>query len=79
MTVKEFYDVVDFGDTSFSLDFGNGEEVLISKEDKALIRAFGNIVIDRIVLPTQPCRVCAKTEIVRAWQDGRGRSNADQV
>lgn len=64
MTVKQFYEVSDF-DNSFALDLGNGEEVLISKEDKALIKAFGDIVIDRIILPTQPCRVCAKTEVVR--------------
>ena len=64
MTVKEFYSVSDF-DGSFSLDLGNGEEILISKEDKALIKAFGNIVIDRVILPAQPCRVCAKTEVVR--------------
>ena len=64
MTVKEFYTVSDF-DGSFSLDLGNGEEVLISKEDHALVAAFGNIVIDRVILPTQPCRVCAKTEVVR--------------
>jgi len=68
MTVKEFYETADFGDTSFSLDFGNGEEVLISKEDKALVKAFGDIVIDRIILPVQPCRVCAKTEVVREAQ-----------
>lgn len=65
MTVKEFFDVSDF-DGSFCLDMMNGQEVLISKEDKALIGAFGNIVIDKIMLPTQPCRVCAKTEIV--WE-----------
>lgn len=65
MTVKEFYDVSDLDNTSFSLDFGNGEEVLISKEDKSLVSAFGDIVIDRIILPVQPCRVVAKTEIVR--------------
>lgn len=64
MTVKEFYSVADFP-CSFSLDLGNGEEVLISKEDKALIEAFGNIVIDRVLLPSQPCRVCAKTQVVR--------------
>ena len=64
MTVKEFYNVSDFTG-SFSLDLGNGEEVLISKEDKALIAAFGNIVIDRVILPSQTCRVCAKTEVVR--------------
>ena len=64
MTVKEFYSVSDFP-TSFSLDLGNGEEVLISKEDKALIAAFGDIVIDRVLLPAQPCRVCAKTTVVR--------------
>jgi len=67
MTVKEFYNVSDFTG-SFSLDLGNGEEVLISKEDKALIAAFGNIVIDRVLLPAQPCRVCAKTEVVREVQ-----------
>ena len=50
---------------TFSLDLGNGEEVLISKEDKALIDAFGDIVIDRVLLPSQPCRVCAKTTVVR--------------
>lgn len=64
MTVKEFYSVSDFP-TTFSLDLGNGEEVLISKEDKALIAAFGDIVIDRVMLPAQPCRVCAKTQVVR--------------
>lgn len=64
MTVKEFYSVADFSG-SFSLDLGNGEEILISKEDKALIEAFGNIVIDRVLLPSQPCRVCAKTTVVR--------------
>ena len=64
MTVKEFYNVSDFTG-SFSLDLGNGEEVLISKEDHALIAAFGDIVIDRVILPSQPCRVCAKTEVVR--------------
>lgn len=64
MTVKEFYDVADF-DGSFSLDFGNGEEVLIGKEDMMLIKAFGDIVIDRVLLPSQPCRVCAKTTPVR--------------
>lgn len=64
MTVKEFYAVSEIP-CSFSLDLGNGEEVLISKEDKALIAAFGNIVIDRVLLPAQPCRVCAKTEVVR--------------
>lgn len=64
MTVKEFYAVADFS-CSFSLDLGNGEEILISKEDKALIEAFGNIVIDRVLLPAQPCRVCAKTTVVR--------------
>lgn len=64
MTVKEFYSVFDFPAT-FCLDLGNGEEVLINKEDKALIEAFGDIVIDRVLLPAQPCRVCAKTEVVR--------------
>lgn len=64
MTVRDFYTVSDFSG-SFSLDLGNGEEVLISKEDHALIEAFGNIVIDRVILPAQPCRVCAKTEVVR--------------
>lgn len=64
MTVKEFYAVSEF-DGSFSLDFGNGEEVLVSKEDKTLIKAFGSIVIDRLILPSQPVRVCAKTEVVR--------------
>lgn len=64
MTVKEFYAVSEF-DGSFSLDFGNGEEVLVSKEDKTLIKAFGDIVIDRVILPSQPCRVCAKTIPVR--------------
>ncbi|MDE6903328.1 MAG: hypothetical protein K2P22_11390 [Lachnospiraceae bacterium] len=64
MTVKEFYTVSDFP-CSFSLDLGNGEEVLISKEDHALIAAFGDIVIDRILLPAQPCRVCARTQVVR--------------
>ena len=64
MTVKEFYSVADFSG-SFSLDLGNGEEILISKEDKALIEAFGSIVIDRVLLPSQPCRVCAKTTVVR--------------
>lgn len=64
MTVKQFYEVSDF-DNSFSLDLGNGEEVLISKEDKTLIKAFGDIVIDRVLLPSQPCRVCAKTTPVR--------------
>lgn len=63
MTVKEFYEVSDF-DNSFSLDLGN-EEILISKEDKTLIAAFGDIVIDRLILPAQPVRVCAKTTIVR--------------
>lgn len=63
MTVKQFYEVSEF-DTSFCLDFGS-EEVLISKEDKALIKAFGDIVIDRILLPSQPARVFAKTEVVR--------------
>ena len=42
MTVKEFYSVSDFP-TSFSLDLGNGEEVLISKEDKALIDGIGQV------------------------------------
>lgn len=64
MTVKEFYTVSDFSG-SFSLDLGNGEEILISKEDKALIAAFGDIVIDRVLLPSQPCQVCAKTQLVR--------------
>lgn len=64
MTVKEFYSVSEIP-CSFSLDLGNGEEVLISKEDKALIAAFGDIVIDRVLLPAQPCRVCAKTTVVR--------------
>lgn len=63
MTVKQFYEVSDF-DNSFCLDFGS-EEVLISKEDKALIKAFGDIVIDRLLLPSQPVRVFAKTEVVR--------------
>ncbi len=64
MTVKEFYSVSDFPG-SFSLDLGNGEEIMISKEDKALIAVFGDIVIDRVLLPSQPCRVCAKTTVVR--------------
>ncbi len=64
MTVKEFYSVSDFPG-SFSLDLGNGEEIMISKEDKALIAAFGDIVIDRVLLPSQPCRVCARTQVVR--------------
>ena len=64
MTVKEFYSVAEM-DTSFCLDLGNGEEVLISKEDKALIAAFGDIVVDRVILTSQPCRVCAKTQVVR--------------
>lgn len=64
MTVRDFYTVSDFSG-SFSLDLGNGEEVLIGEEDKALVEAFGNIVIDRVILPSQPCRVCAKTEVVR--------------
>lgn len=64
MTVKQFYEVSDF-DNSFHLDLGNGEEILISREDKALIQAFGSIVIDRLILPSQPVRVCAKTEVVR--------------
>ena len=64
MTVKEFYSVSDF-DGPFSLGLGNGEEILISKEDKALIQAFGSIVIDRLILPSQPVRVCAKTQVVR--------------
>ncbi len=68
MTVKEFYETAELGDTSFSLDFGNDGEVLISKEDKALIKAFGDVVIDRIMLPMQPCRVFAKTEVVREGQ-----------
>lgn len=64
MTVREFYTVADFSG-SFNLDLGNGEEILISKEDKALIEAFGDIVIDRVILPAQPCRVCARTQVVR--------------
>lgn len=64
MTVKEVYSVSDFPG-SFSLDLGNGEEIMISKEDTALIAAFGDIVIDRVLLPSQPCRVCAKTTVVR--------------
>lgn len=64
MTVKDFYDIADLGDTSFSLDFGS-EEVLIRKEDKMLIEAFGDIVIDRVLMPTQPCRVFVKNVPVR--------------
>lgn len=71
MTVKEFYTAADFPG-SFSLDLGNGEEILISKEDHALIDAFGNIVVDRVILPAQPCRVCAKTQVVREEVDHRG-------
>ncbi|MCX4371957.1 MAG: hypothetical protein OSJ58_09010 [Dysosmobacter sp.] len=64
MTVKQFYEVSEF-DGSFCLDLGSGEEILISKEDKSLVEAFGNIVIDRVLLPLQPCRLCAKTTVVR--------------
>lgn len=64
MTVKDFYLTADL-EGSFCLDLGNGEEVLISKEDKALIAAFGDIVIDRVVLPSQPCHVFARTQVVR--------------
>ena len=50
MTVKDFYSAAELAG-SFCLDLGNGEEILISKEDKALISAFGDIVIDRVILP----------------------------
>lgn len=52
MTVKQFYEVSEF-DHSFCLDF-RSEEVLISKEDKALIKAFGDIVIDGFSFRASP-------------------------
>lgn len=64
MTVKQLFEAADIP-TSFCLDIGNGQEIMIGQEDTALVEAFGNIVIDKIMLPAQPCRVCAKTEIVR--------------
>lgn len=64
MTVKEFFDVAEIP-TSFCLYIGNGQEVNIGQEDTALVEAFGDIEIDKIVLPVQPCGVNAKTIPVR--------------
>lgn len=64
MTLRDFFDVCEFK-TSFALDLGNGDEILISKEDTVLINAFGDIVIDRVFLPSRDCKVCAKTALVR--------------
>lgn len=64
MTLRDFFDVSEFN-TSLTLDLGNGNEIDICKEDTVLINALGDIVIDRVFLPTQPCKVCAKTTLVR--------------
>lgn len=64
MTLRDFFDVSEFK-TSLTLDLGNGDEIDISKEDTVLINALGDIVIDRVLLPSQPCKVCAKTVLVR--------------
>lgn len=64
MTLRDFFNVSEFK-TSFTLDLGNGDEISMSKEDDVLINAIGDIVIDRIFLPPEPCKVCAKTVIVR--------------
>lgn len=64
MTLKDFFDVCEIK-SWFTLDLGNGDEILISEEDTALINAFGNIVIDRVFLPSWDCKVYAKTALVR--------------
>lgn len=64
MTLRDFFDVVEFK-TSLTLDLGNDDEIDICKEDTVLINALGDIVIDRVFLPSQPCKVCAKTVLVR--------------
>ena len=64
MTVKQLFEVSEIP-TSLCLDIGNGQEIMIGQEDSALAEAFGDIVIAKIMLPSQPCRVCAKTEVVR--------------
>lgn len=64
MTVRQLFEVAEIP-TSFCLDIGNGQEIMIGQEDTALVDAFGDIVIAKIMLPSQPSRVCAKTEIVR--------------
>jgi len=64
MTVREFFEVAEIP-TSFCLYIGNGQEVNIWQEDTALAGAFGDIVIEKIMLPGQPCGVNAKTIPVR--------------
>ena len=56
MTVKQLFEVSEIP-TSFCLDIGNGQEIMIGQEDSALAEAFGDIVIAKIMLPSQPCRV----------------------
>ena len=64
MTVREFFEVAEIP-TSFCLYIGNGQEVSIGQEDTALVEAFGDIVIEKNMLPGQPCGVNAKTIPVR--------------
>lgn len=64
MTVREFFEVAEIP-TSFCLYIGNGQEVSIGQEDTALVEAFWDIVIEKIMLPGQPCGVNAKTIPVR--------------
>ena len=64
MTVREFFEVAEIP-TSFCLYIGNGQEVSIGQEDTALVEAFGDIVIEKVMLPGQPCGVNANTKPVR--------------
>lgn len=74
MTVREFYNAWDFeeDEDGFGLNFGTDGYVLLKQDDKAVLEAFGDAVIERIV------RHSAYVEVFPKYKEERSLVRAGQ-
>lgn len=75
MTVREFYDAWDYleDEDGFGLNFGSDGYVSVKENDKALLEAFGDVVIGRIV------RHSAYIEVFPKYKEERSLMRAGQT